>query len=220
MKSRARKAWIVAGLVAAGAWVPALAEERVLLDARTLAEWEFVTPEKTAALDGVCVAQPDGSLAFAGKPTGFVATKASYENYRLHVEWRWTEKPGNGGVLLHIASGPKDRAWPLSFQVQTKHKSVGDLLPMAGASFAEAITSAPGAAAARVRVASDSERPAGEWNTAEIVCRDGEISVAINGVAQNHVTGASLREGRIGLQFEGAPFAVRAMRIEPLATVQ
>lgn len=216
MKSRARKAWIVAGLVAAGAWVPALAEERVLLDARTLAEWEFVTPEKTAALDGICLPQADGSLTFAGKPTGFVATKASYENYRLHVEWRWTEKPGNGGVLLHIASGPKDRAWPLSFQVQTKHKSVGDLLPMAGATFAEAITSAPGAAAARVRAGADSEQPAGEWNRADIVCRDGEISVTINGVAQNHVTGASLHSGRIGLQFEGAPFAVRAVRIESL----
>jgi hypothetical protein len=40
--------------------------------------------------------------------------------------------------------------------------------------------------------------------------------VTINGVAQNHVTGASLHAGRIGLQFEGAPFAVRAVRIEPL----
>ncbi len=216
MKSRARKAWIVAGLVAGWALIPAWAEEQVLLDARTLGAWEFVTPEKTTALDGVCVVQPDGSLAVAGKPTGFIATKATYENYRLRVEWRWLEKPGNGGVLLHIASGPKDRAWPLSFQVQTKHRSVGDLLPMAGATFAEPITSAPGAAAARVHAAADSEHPAGEWNRADIVCREGEISVSINGVAQNHVTGASLRAGRIGLQFEGAPFAIRAVRIESL----
>ncbi|HLP24270.1 MAG TPA: family 16 glycoside hydrolase, partial [Acidobacteriota bacterium] len=87
----------------------------------------------------------------------------------------------------------------------------------AGASFAEAITSPAGAAAARVHVAADSERPAGEWNSADIVCREGEISVTINGVAQNRVTGASLHAGRIGLQFEGTPFAVRAVRIEPLA---
>lgn len=220
MKSRAHKAWIVAAWVAGWSLIPAWAGEQVLLGARMLAEWEFVTPEKTAALDGVCVAQPDGSLTLAGKPTGFIATKASYENYRLHVEWRWTEKPGNGGVLLHIASGPKDRAWPLSFQVQTKHKSVGDLLPMAGATFAEPITSAAGAAAARGHAAADSEKPAGEWNSADIVCRDGEISVTINGVAQNHVTGTSLRAGRIGLQFEGAPFAVRAVRVESLAAAR
>lgn len=220
MKSRSGKAWMIAALCAGSSLIPAMAVERALLDANALAEWEFVTPEKTATLDGVCVAQSDGTLVFAGRPTGFVATKASYENYRLHVEWRWTEKPGNGGVLLHIASGPKDRAWPLSFQVQTKHKSAGDLLPMAGASFAEPITSAPSAAAARVHTAADSEHAAGEWNSADIVCRGAEISVTINGVAQNHITGASLRAGRIGLQFEGAPFAVRAVRIEPLVGAQ
>lgn len=220
MKLLPSRAWIIAGWFTGWSMVPAFAAERVLLNADTLADWEFVTPEKTAALDGVCVVQPGGVLAFAGKPTGFVATKATYENYRLHVEWRWTEKPGNGGVLLHIASGPKDRAWPLSFQVQAKHQSVGDLLPMAGATFAEPITSAPGAALARGHTAADSEHPAGEWNSADIVCRDGEISVTINGVAQNRVTGASLHAGRVGLQFEGAPFAVRAVRIESLAAAK
>lgn len=194
----------------------AAAEPRPLLSSAELAEWEYITPEKTAALDGVCVAEADGSLRFAGKPTGFVATKASYGDYRLHVEWRWTEKPGNGGVLLHITTGPKDRAWPESFQVQTKHHSVGDLLPMAGATFAEPITSPAGAAAARGRTAADSERPAGEWNSCDVVCRGGEITVTINGVEQNRVTGCSARAGRIGLQFEGAPFAVRAVRIESL----
>jgi hypothetical protein len=33
----------------------------------------------------------------------------------------------------------------LSLQVQTKHGNAGDLLPMAGASFDEPLTSAPGA---------------------------------------------------------------------------
>ena len=39
-------------------------------------------------------------------------------------------KPGNGGVLVHLSSGPKDRAWPLCIQIQTKHKSTGDVLSM------------------------------------------------------------------------------------------
>lgn len=192
----------------------AFAAERVLLDATSLDAWEFVTPEKTAPADTVCSAQPDGSLALAGKPTGFLATKASYRDYTLHVEWRWTEKPGNGGVLLHIAGGPRDRAWPVSFQVQTKHKAVGDLLPMAGATFAEPLTSAPGATQVKARMGADAEQPAGEWNSCDIVCRDGTIAVSVNGVEQNRVTGCSERAGRIGLQFEGAPFAVRAVRIE------
>lgn len=193
-----------------------LAAERVLLDASSLDAWEFVTPEKVAPVDAVCAAQLDGSLVLTGKPTGFLATKASHHDYALHVEWRWTEKPGNGGVLLHIASGPKDRAWPVSFQVQTKHKAAGDLLPMAGATFAEPLTSAPGATQVKARTGADAERPAGEWNSCDIVCRGDTISVSVNGVEQNRVTGCSERAGRIGLQFEGAPFAVRAVRIEAL----
>lgn len=199
----------------AGAAAPA-GEIKPLLAADELAQWEFVTPEGVRALAEVGHVESDGSFALAGQPTGFVATKAAYANYTLRLEWRWTDRPGNGGVLLHIASGPKDRAWPVSFQVQTKRGAVGDLLPMAGASFAEPLTSAPGATPVKARLAADCERAVGEWNSCEITCRDGTIAVRVNGVEQNRVSGCSVRAGRIGLQFEGAPFAVRAVTIEPL----
>jgi len=176
---------------------------------------ELVTPEPVA-LDTVWRQRPDGVIAVAGKPSGFVASRAVFTNYRLHVEWRWPGKPGNGGVLLHIASGPKDGVWPLSQQVQTKFGSVGDLLPMAGAGFAEALTTAPGAyPKIKARTAADSERPAGEWNSMDVVCRDGAIDVTINGVAQNRVTAATPRAGRIGFQFEGTPYELRNLRIVP-----
>jgi len=198
------------------ALVTGSAAERELLGAATLADWEFVTPERVAPAAEVVQAQPDGTWLCAGKPTGFLATKAVRHDYRLRLEWRWTAQPGNGGVLLHITSGPKDRAWPVSFQVQTKHKSVGDLLPMAGATFAEPLTSPAGATQVKARVGAEAERAAGEWNSCEIVCRGDTLEVSVNGVAQNRITGCSARAGRIGLQFEGAPFAVRAVRIEPL----
>ncbi|MES1194915.1 MAG: DUF1080 domain-containing protein, partial [Opitutus sp.] len=99
-------------------------------------------------------------------------------------------------------------------QVQTKIKSVGDLLPMAGATFAEPLTSAPGAATAiKAHTAPDSEKPPGEWNTADITCRGDTIEVTINGVVQNRVTGGSLREGKIGFQFEGTAFELRAVTL-------
>ena len=160
---------------------------------------------------------PDGVIRVAGKPSGFIATRASYANYRMHVEWRWPGKPGNAGVLLHVASGPKDGVWPLSVQVQTKHGFAGDLLPMAGASFAEALTSAPGAyPGIKGRMGANSERPAGEWNSADIVSRDGAIEVSVNGVPQNRVSGAAPRARRIGFQLEGAPYELRAVSITPL----
>lgn len=188
--------------------VPASAAE--LFNGHDLAGWEFTTSPATA-IASVCTIRADGVIAATGAPVGYIATTATHANYRLHVEWRWPDKPGrNGGVLLHISSGPKDRAWPLSFQVQTKNNSAGDLLPMAGTTFAEPLTSAPGAATAiKAHTAPDSEKPVGEWNTADIICRGDTIEVTVNGVAQNRVTGCSLHEGKIGFQFEGAPFELR-----------
>src|SRR6478609_3645092 len=187
-----------------------------LFDGHDLAGWEFVVSPATD-LATVCTLRPEGIIAAAGKPVGFIATTATYSNYRLHAEWRWSDKPGNGGVLVHISSGPKDRAWPLSFQVQTKNLAAGDLLPMAGAAFAEPLTSAPGAATAiKAHTAPDSEKPAGEWNTADITCRGDTIEVVINGVAQNSITGCSLHEGTVGFQFEGAPFELRQVTLAKL----
>lgn len=187
-----------------------------LFGARGFGAFEPVTTP-AATIDQVLAARPDGVIAVAGKPSGYVATRATYTSYRLHAEWRWPGKPGNGGILLHIQGGPKDRVWPLSQQVQTKSGAAGDLLPMAGASFTEPLSSAPGAATPiKAHTAPDSERPAGEWNSMDVVCRDGTIEVSINGVAQNRVTGATPASGRIGFQLEGAPYELRNVTIVTL----
>lgn len=175
--------------------------------------WELRT-EPAADLASVIGVRADGVLGVSGAPSGFFATKASYRNYRLHVEWRWPGKAGNAGVLLHISDGPMDRVWPLSVQVQTKSGNAGDLLPMAGAKFAEPLTGDK--PPVKARTAASSERPAGEWNSADIVARDGLIEVTVNGVAQNRVTGASPREGRVGFQLEGTPYELRHVELTPL----
>ena len=170
-----------------------------------------------AALESVWQPRADGVIAVAGKPSGFIATRDTYTDYRLHVEWRWTGKPGNGGVLLHVASGPKDGVWPYSIQVQTKHGAAGDLLPMAGATFNEPLTTAPGAyPPIKAHVAADSERPPGEWNSMDVLVLGGCIDVTINGVAQNAVTIAQPATGRIGFQLEGTPYELRNLRVERL----
>lgn len=187
-----------------------------LFNGRDLAGWEFVTVP-AQDIRTVCAVQPGGVIAVSGQPLGFLATTGSHRDYRLHAEWRWPGKPGNGGVLVHISSGPKDRAWPLSHQIQTKPGNVGDVLPMAGATFAEPLTSAPGAATAiKARIAPGSEKPAGEWNACDITCRGDTIEVVINGVRQNHITRANPAAGRVGFQLEGAAFELRAVRLTPL----
>lgn len=187
-----------------------------LFNGRDFAGWVLETTP-AAPLAAVFAMRADGVIASAGKPAGFLATTASYRNYTLHLEWRWSEQAGNGGVLLHISPGPRDRVWPLSIQVQTKHGSAGDLLPMAGARFAEDLTSAAGAAVPlKAHVAPDSELPPGQWNSCDIVARDGAVEVRINGVLQNRASGLQPAAGRIGLQLEGAPYELRRVHLTPL----
>jgi len=196
------------------------AQPAELLNGHDLAGWEYVNPEKVAP-DGVFHWTSEGALAVAGKPVGYLATTASYENYRFHAEWRWpanAAKNSNGGVLLHIATGPIDRnTWPKCFQVQGKLTRAGDLLPMAGATFAEKLSTPPDAKTPQLdRRAESSEKPLGEWNTCDIVCRGDTLEVTINGVAQNRVTHVAPAAGRVGFQLEGTPFELRNVRLEPL----
>jgi hypothetical protein len=189
---------------------------RPLFNGRDFADFELLS-NPAAAPETVYTQRADGVISVSGKPPGFFETRATYTNFRLHAEWRWTGKPGNGGVLLHIASGPKDGVWPLAQQVQTKHGSAGDLLPMAGASFAEPLTTAPGAyPPIKAKTAPDSEKPVGEWNALDVVARDGTIEVTVNGVLQNRVSNASPRSGHIGFQLEGTPYELRKVTIAPL----
>ncbi len=49
-----------------------------------------------------------GEIWCSGKPTAFLRTKEEYSDYKLVLEWRWPEKPGNSGVLLHM-SDPSEK---------------------------------------------------------------------------------------------------------------
>lgn len=201
-------------LLSALAVVAANAGAADLFNGRDFTGWELVTTPAAVMAD-VFTVRPDGVIASTGTPAGFIATTASYRNYRLHVEWRWSGKAGNAGVLLHISPGPMDRVWPPSLQVQTKRGSAGDLLPMAGATFAEPLTSsAP--VAIKAKMAANSELPVGEWNSCDIVARDGAVEVRINGVAQNSATNVQPSSGRIGFQLEGAAYQLRRVALTPL----
>ena len=187
-----------------------------LFNGRDFSGWELRT-SPAVSVDSVFHTLPGGVVASVGQPSGFLATLNNYRNYKLHVEWRWSGKPGNGGILLHISDGPMDRVWPRSLQVQTKHGNAGDLLPMAGATFAEPLTSAHGAEPRiKAHTAPDSELAAGEWNVCDIVSRDGKVEVTVNGVVQNSVTRSEPASGRIGFQLEGAPYELRRVELVEL----
>ena len=209
-----------AGLLSAGLNAQPVTTVRSLFDGKTLSGWSLVSTPATDIATVVHVTK-DGTLAVDGKPVGYLLIDGSYDTYRLHVEWRWpadAKKTSNSGFLIHIHSGPIDRGtWPQCLQVQTKLTRAGDLLPMAGFTFAEALSTPPGAKTPQLdRRFPSSEKPLGEWNTCEVVCKAGTVECSINGVVQNTVTGCNPSSGSIGIQLEGTPFELRAVTLSPL----
>jgi hypothetical protein len=59
------------------------------------------------------------------------------------------------------------------------------------------------------------ENPAGEWNTAEIICKGNFIQAYINGVLMNEAH-FDRSEGPIALQSEGGPLEIRNVYITSL----
>jgi hypothetical protein len=210
--------WLIALVVSCFPVSAATPEKAVSFSsAHDLAGWKLVT-STASDLASVCHVSADGIIAVAGKPVGYLELPGNFTDFRMHFEWRWPADASiksNSGVLLHIASGPIDRGtWPRCFQVQTKISRAGDLLPMAGATFAEPLSTPPNAKTPLLdRSSPPNEKPLGEWNSCDVLCRDGSIDVVINGVHQNHVSRCAPASGRIGFQLEGFPYELRKVEL-------
>jgi hypothetical protein len=157
----------------------------------------------------------DGVIRCEGRPAGYMRTEKDYAGYLLHVEWRWPEKGGNNGALVHM-SGP-DNVWPKSLECQLHSGNAGDFWVIGGIETAEHAKGGKRVSGRRtVKLKNSSEKPLGQWNTYDIICKDDWVVVLVNGVLQNVATGCSANSGKICLQSEGTPIEYRKIYIEPL----
>ncbi len=155
----------------------------------------------------------DGEIWCTGNPTGFLRTKQQYTDYKLELEWRWPEKPGNSGVLLHMSG--EEKIWPLCMEAQLMHKRAGDFVGM-GYTFNENKAKKGGFISYTPHMSDPSEKELGEWNKYEITCKGDTIEATINGQLQNKATGVNIGKGYIGLQSEGVPIMFRNIKLTPL----
>jgi len=151
-----------------------------------------------------------GVIHGTGKPAGSIRTRDQYRAYKLTAEWRFL-KPGNTGVLVHM-TGP-DRVWPRSIEAQGMHDNQGDFWVIGGTTFKEH----GGKQDRRVPKQGPSrEKPVGEWNTYEIVCKGDTIRLYVNGHLMNQATECSDTAGHICIQSEGSEIEVRRVTLEPV----
>jgi len=175
---------------------PALtpAKKVMLWNGHDFTGWSFVLKDTDYDANKVWSVN-DGAILCQGKPAGYMRTDKTFINYKLHVEWRWPEKAGNSGIYFHLQE--PDKVWPTTFECQLRSGKAGEVLR-------------------RPTFHESNEKPIGQWNSADIHCRNNTVIIYINGLLQSKADDLNFSSGKIALQSEGTPIEFRNVYIEPL----
>ena len=175
-------------------------------------------------------------IHISGQYYGYLGTReTNFANYKLVVEFKWGQKTWaprennarDSGVLVHMQG--KDQVWPKSIEAQIIEGGTGDILVVNGAYLTiDGVTKGPAIArfdrpgrnpwedVKGFRGPHEIEMPTGEWNHMEIVCKDQDVGITVNGHPTLSGTRAQPHSGRILVQTEGAEVFFRRLDLYPL----
>ncbi len=200
---------------------PVAQKDRIMLwNGKDFTGWNLFTTEENIDVFDIWTVV-NGVIHCTGKPNGYMRTENKYENYYLHVEWRWPDEPTNSGVLLHT-TGP-DKIWPRAIECQLKAGSAGDFVLMNGTGITIDGENKQNPRQQYVVIPKkekSSEKPAGRWNTYDIYCNEDSIRCYVNGRLQNEGTAPTDTCGAICLQSEGGPVEFRHIYLVPLELLE
>ncbi len=182
------------------------AEKRtILFDGESLMGWNSVllAGEDSDAKSVDVFKLKDRNIYIAGNPFGYIYTENQYSSYRLHAEWRWVGEGTNSGIFLHVQN--PDIMWPKAIECQLCAGKAGDIVLLGGARIFDIESKEAFPIKPRY---GDFEKPAGEWNEAEIVSDGRRVAIYINGELANECI-LMHNKGHIALQSEGGPIEFR-----------
>jgi len=187
-----------------------------LFNGKDLSGWVLVnTPADTWTVQ-------DGMLICSGKPIGEIRTERMYQNFILEIEWRHMVPRGNAGTFVWADDiTAKGVPFHRSVEVQVlenaygqseHHTTHGDIFPIHGAK----MSPLNGRGGNRAFPTEERSKPSPEWNHYRIECRNGDISLAVNGKVVTRGTQASPRKGYICIESEGGVVHYRNAKIHVL----
>lgn len=177
--------------------------------------WKFYMEGKADPLKTWSV--KDETIICTGKPAGFIYTDKSYKNCIIRYDWMFprpkdltddSKFDGNSGCLVYLNNPDKGviGVWPNCVEVQGMNKRHGELL---------FIPRNQGKGKYDLEARDKATHKVGEWNTTEILCKDGEITAKINGTQVSNGKG-ELTEGMIGFQSEGAEVHFKNIKVKEM----
>jgi|SRR5215217_435707 len=145
-----------------------------LLDSKTTKGWhtygKTTASTKWTVVDGVLHFDPS-----ADGDGGDLVTDKAYSNFHLKIDWKVAPK-SNSGIIFYVQDDPAkyEATYQTGPEMQvldneghpdgkiTKHRA-GDLYDL-------------------IKSSSEPVKPVGEWNTAEIISKKGNLELKLNGV--------------------------------------
>lgn len=163
----------------------------------------------------------DGILHISGEEFGYLASSEIFSDFHLVAEFKWGEKKypprenekRDSGILYFVPSDVSEKVWPKSVECQIQEGDVGDFWLIDSATIQVKGARTPPSDYYRVEKHTDNEYPNGEWNSVEIISRNGKLTHIVNGQVVNEGEAPDIKEGRILIQSEGAEIFYRKIAL-------
>jgi hypothetical protein len=204
------------------------AQSKSLFNGKDLTGWHIDVPDmdNDKSLKNPFIVR-SGMLVSLGTPGGHLITDATYQNYRLEVQYRFAGTPGNCGILVH-ASTPRALygMFPKSIEVQLMHENAGDFWCIVEDIRVQDMEKRRGPKddwgttedklRRIINLTDGSEKPLGEWNDVKIECLNTSVKVWVNGTLVNQGFDCTAQKGQIALQAEGSEVEFKKILLTPI----
>jgi Domain of Unknown Function (DUF1080) len=213
------------GILAATLPYIILQAQQKIFDPDKKSEWYTYTSQLGKNNDLQKVFQfENGVLHVSGAETGYIATEKKYSNFHFTVEFKWGEKryppreneKRDAGILYHVDFYSGDKVWPRSLEYQIQEGDCGDFWMTDSTTIIYHDTLTTPKNWIRAIKSKDAEKPKGEWNKAEVIVQNGNITHIINGEIVNNGKLGNTKDGHILLQSEFAEIYYKNMMVEEL----
>ena len=179
-----------------------------LFNGKDFTGWKFCMANNAAAENTWSIR--DSLIHCTGRPNGYIRTEQTYSNFKVTVQWRFI-RAGNTGVMVFMQD--PDQVWPRCVECQGMHDHQGDFWLWGGVGCAKPLVTQNNGI---IMQESSAEKPVGEWNTYQVICRGNSVEIVVNGKSMNKITDCNVSSGYIGLQSEGAELEIRSVTVEAL----
>ena len=151
-----------------------------------------------------------GTLLCKGKGAGHEMLLFNHpeKNGIFHVEWRFSRVEGGKGYNsgVYVRNSADGKVW---HQAQVGDRNVGYI-------FGNTLVDGKPKRFNTGQKGTQRGKPAGEWNTYEITCKDKSIKLWINGFVTAELKDCQVPKGYVGLEAEGWDIEFRNVKFKTL----